>query len=225
MRPPDRCRRRSVTHCAITEARRVGFRAMPIIRWSAPHARRFASCLLWRVSAGVACVAFSATAPADSVKPDERLSTRVFNSQDFSMSGEELADYLGRLTESTKVEHRAKSPFDRNPVIALSADGTVGKLQRLLARTYHLTWVRSSTEAPTYALLLSKADRQLRADTRAGVIRKGRALMSERLERVRKMALLDPEQLRRVAAQGDPKARNLLHPRTGAMARLVFQLP
>lgn len=156
---------------------------------------------------------------------DPRLAQKLDGSQEGKQQGELLTEYLKRISRNSGVAHLVDGPFSEEPVVALNATMGLERLQRTLAATYQLTWKASRDNAPSYLLQMSKADQQVRANARSGAELRGRQGMNARLDQVRRLAFLPKDRLQQVANEGDKQARSFLHPRTGAMAKLVFQLP
>lgn len=156
---------------------------------------------------------------------DSRLNTRVAGSQRDAEWGETLGDYVERLSKRTKVTQSANSPFNEYPIVILSAEMPLRNIHRALADAYHLTWNVSKDTPANYTLDESAANRQARANARSKTSLKARQQMLARVEQVRRLAYLPPDELRKVAAEGDRKAASLTHPRATPMARLLFQLP
>jgi hypothetical protein len=153
------------------------------------------------------------------------LKLRLEASQLEKQQGEPIGEYLNRVSEDTNVSHLVDRPFDQEPAVALNAEMSLERLHRTLAATYQLTWKVSKDNAPSYLLQMSKADQQVRANARSNAEVRARQGMNVRLDQVRRLAFLPKDQLQRVANSGDKQAGSFLHPRTGAMAKLVFQLP
>lgn len=158
---------------------------------------------------------------AGAPREDARLARRVREEQ----VGGPLSEYLEAVADAAQVNLRAKPPFGERRVVALNLDTSLKRLQSALARTYGLTWSASADPAPEYTLYESARDRQGKADALAVVRRRGRERLRARWEQVRKLTFTPREQLAKLAARGDPKAKSLQNPRAVALSRLVFQLP
>ncbi len=152
---------------------------------------------------------------------DPRLRRKVT----LELVGGTLGGYAERLAEHSKVSHTVRAPFADYALLALNVDLTLADLQRAVADTYGLTWSASRDSSPAYTLSESADDRKQRRNLLALTRRRGREEMVRRLERVREMAFLSPEELDRLAEAGDWKALSLKHPRGGGTSRLVFRLP
>jgi len=183
------------------------------------------------VISGMAVFLFSAGAVAqsrqnaDDLPSDTRLLQRIDASQQEMRQGETLDEYLRWLSKNTKVDHQVNVPFDQDPIVVLNSSMSLGRLHRALASTYHLTWRTANGITPSYTLQMSRSDKQARANVRSGAALRARQIMNARLDHVRQLAFLPKDRLQQAASNGDKHAGSFLHPRTGAMAKLVFQLP
>jgi len=159
----------------------------------------------------------SVPAPA----PDPRLARRVTECQ---ASGS-LAQYLDRLTRSTGVQHAVKPPFDERPLIALNMDLSLGELHRAIAHDYEATWRSSGNQPPRYTLVESPGNRIARQSALRAARQRGWQQMLARLDQVRRMASLSPDELARLEEAGERFAHALRHPRGAALTRLGLGLP
>jgi hypothetical protein len=135
-----------------------------------------------------------------------------------------LGEAAERLQAQTRIAHTIAGPFDRREVVILGVKHSVAEVQAAVARAFVLTW-ESVGEPRRYHLKPAPADQRVRNLRRAAAAAAGKRRMVARLEEVRRLALLPDGELRRRGKAGDDQADNLLHPRSGAMSRLLLGLP